>query len=64
MNEATPVVSAEPPIESPAKPKKKEDNFVVFLLKLVVVVVLFRTLLFTSFMIPSESMMPRLLVGE
>ena len=47
-----------------AKPKKKQDSFLAFLLKLVVIVVLFRTLLFTSFMIPSESMMPRLLVGD
>jgi signal peptidase I len=46
------------------KPKKKQDSFVVFLIKLVVIVLLFRTLLFTSFMIPSESMMPRLLVGD
>jgi signal peptidase I len=46
------------------KPKKKQDSFAVFLIKLVVIVLLFRTLLFTSFMIPSESMMPRLLVGD
>jgi signal peptidase I len=46
------------------KPKKKQDSFLVFLIKLVVIVLLFRTLLFTSFMIPSESMMPRLLVGD
>src|SRR5688572_21279778 len=69
MTEATPLdaeLPAEPPAE-PAieeKPKKKQDSFLVFLLKLVVIVLLFRTLLFTSFMIPSESMMPRLLVGD
>jgi len=54
--------AAEPAAE--AKPKKKQDSFLVFLIKLVVIVLLFRTLLFTSFMIPSESMMPRLLVGD
>jgi signal peptidase I len=47
------------------KPKKKEEgSFLAFLVKLVIAVVLFRTLLFTSFSIPSESMMPRLLVGD
>ena len=57
-------VASEPPAASDEKPKKKQDSFPIFLLKLVVIVVLFRTLLFTSFMIPSESMMPRLLVGD
>jgi len=49
-----------------AKPKEKEDwkSFGWFLVKLVIVVLLFRTLVFTSFNIPSESMMPRLLVGD
>src|SRR5688572_16901084 len=69
MTEATPLdaeLPAEPPAE-PAieeKPKKKQDSFLVFVLKLVVIVLLFRTLVFTSFSIPSESMMPRLLVGD
>ena len=46
--------------------KKPEDakSFAWFLVKLVLVVLLFRTLVFTSFNIPSESMMPRLLVGD
>lgn len=58
-------------IEEPAaalaqKPAEKEDwkSFGVFLIKLVVVVLIFRTFFFTSFNIPSESMMPRLLVGD
>jgi len=65
MNDTLPA-DAQAPAESPAedKPAKKQDSFVVFLVKLVVIVVLFRTLAFTSFMIPSESMMPRLLVGD
>ncbi len=54
--------AAPPPAE---KPKKKEEgSFLWFLVKLVVIVLLFRTLAFTSFSIPSESMMPRLLVGD
>ncbi|KLI63075.1 signal peptidase I [Aurantiacibacter marinus] len=48
------------------KPEEKEDwrSFGAFLIKLVIVVVIFRTFFFTSFNIPSESMMPRLLVGD
>lgn len=49
---------------APTKPEKKEDSFFVFLAKLVVVVLVFRTLVFTSFSIPSESMMPTLLKGD
>ncbi|KRA83570.1 signal peptidase I [Altererythrobacter sp. Root672] len=67
MSENAPTVTSEP-VETPpapaAKAKKKEDSFLVFLIKLVVVVLIFRTFLFTSFSIPSESMMPRLLVGD
>ena len=50
-----------------AKPEAKKDDwksFGWFLIKLVLVVLIFRTLIFTSFNIPSESMMPRLLVGD
>lgn len=49
------------------KPDKKPEDaksFAWFLVKLVLIVLLFRTLVFTSFNIPSESMMPRLLVGD
>ncbi len=48
----------------PAKPAKKEDSFPVFVLKLALVVVLFRSLVFAPFYIPSESMLPRLLNGD
>jgi len=46
--------------------EKPEDwkSFGWFLVKLVLVVLIFRTFIFTSFNIPSESMMPRLLVGD
>ncbi|HYC80227.1 MAG TPA: signal peptidase I [Solirubrobacterales bacterium] len=62
MSEAPPLDPAAPVAAD--KPKTDEGSFVWFLVKLVVAVVLFRTLLFTSFMIPSESMMPRLLTGD
>ena len=49
----------------PASGKAREEgSFAWFLVKLVVVVLLFRTLVFTSFSIPSESMMPDLLEGD
>jgi signal peptidase I len=51
-----------PPAE--AEKKKEEGSFLWFLVKLVLAVLVFRTFIFTSFMIPSESMMPRLLEGD
>jgi signal peptidase I len=47
-----------------AKPEKKEDSFIVFLIKLVVIVVIFRSFIFSPFNIPSESMQPRLVDGD
>jgi signal peptidase I len=64
MNETSPAVAPDSGEKRAAKKKKEEGSFLAFLLKLVIAVVLFRTLLFTSFSIPSESMMPRLLVGD
>lgn len=46
------------------KPEKKEDNFFVFLIKLVVIVVVFRSFIFSPFNIPSESMLPNLQNGD
>ena len=59
---ATP--DAEVPETVPAKPAKKEDSFPVFVLKLAVAVILFRSFVFAPFYIPSESMLPRLLNGD
>ena len=52
------------PAAAPAKPAKKEDSFPVFVLKLAVAVVLFRSFVFAPFYIPSESMLPRLVNGD
>ncbi|MBH5322841.1 signal peptidase I [Aurantiacibacter sediminis] len=57
------------PAGAKSKPEAKEEkedwkSFGWFLVKLVIVVLIFRTFFFTSFNIPSESMMPRLLVGD
>jgi signal peptidase I len=49
------------------KPDEKPEtigSFALFLVKLVIAVLLFRTLLFSTFSIPSESMQPRLWNGD
>ncbi|WP_296680006.1 signal peptidase I [Novosphingobium sp.] len=50
--------------DTPVKPAKKEDSFPVFLLKLALFVAIFRSFFLAPFYIPSESMLPRLLVGD
>jgi signal peptidase I len=62
--ETNEVPMAEVPEAAPAKPAKKEDSFPVFVLKLMIAVVLFRSFVFAPFYIPSESMLPRLLNGD
>ncbi|MEO6041597.1 MAG: signal peptidase I [Croceibacterium sp.] len=52
------------PVQPGDPAKKQEGSFGWFLVKLVIAVLVFRTFIFTSFMIPSESMMPRLLEGD
>jgi signal peptidase I len=52
------------PATGPAKPAKKEENFFVFLAKLVLIVVVFLSFIFAPFNIPSESMLPRLENGD
>jgi len=58
--------AAEPAAESAPEQSvaRKEDNFLIFLLKLVVLVTLFRSFVFSPFNIPSESMLPRLVNGD
>ena len=56
--------------EMPARPggnqeaAKNESNFFIFLLKLVLIVVIFSSFIFSPFNIPSESMMPGLVNGD
>ena len=62
MNDTTTANSAAP--TQADKPAKKEDSFPVFVLKLAVVILLFRSFIFAPFYIPSESMLPRLVNGD
>jgi len=76
MTEATTADAAETPGTEPdttppeaasgTEPEKKESflGFAWFLVKLVIVVLVFRTCLFAPFSIPSESMLPRLENGD
>lgn len=60
----TPSAESDAAPDTPAKREKEEENFFVFLVKLVAIVVIFRSFVFAPFNIPSESMLPRLLVGD
>lgn len=64
MDQAPPHQLPEADTQATAKPKKKEEHFLVFLLKLVTIVVIFRSFFFSPFTIPSESMLPRLVDGD
>ena len=67
MTETVPAPEASnqaPDAAAPAKRQKKEENFFVFLAKLVLIVVAFRSFVFAPFNIPSESMLPRLENGD
>jgi len=68
MENATPAdpVETVDPITTTTAPKPKNEwvDLGWFLLKLVIVVVVLRSFIFSPFSIPSESMLPRLLVGD
>ncbi|WP_066779704.1 signal peptidase I [Sphingomonas sp. CCH5-D11] len=60
MAETTPAK----PMTSAAKPRSEASDTLRFLLKLALIVWLFRSFVFAPFSIPSESMLPRLLIGD
>lgn len=66
MSEANPPLgdTQQPKASQPVPAEKKEDNFFVFLLKLAVIVAIFRSFFLSPFNIPSESMLPRLMNGD
>ncbi len=59
--------SPDQPADTPKpaeKAEKKQDSFFVFLIKLVTIIVIFRSFVFSPFSIPSESMLPLLRNGD
>jgi signal peptidase I len=66
--EATPVTPAAAPAPAPIaaeeKPKNEWKDLGVFLVKLALIVFVVRSFIFSPFSIPSESMLPRLLIGD
>ncbi|WP_298674378.1 signal peptidase I [uncultured Sphingomonas sp.] len=52
------------PAGAPVKKKSETGDTMRFLVKLAIIVWLFRSFLFAPFSIPSESMLPRLLIGD
>ena len=64
MTETAPSAPAESEGSPAARPERKEDHFLVFLAKLILIVLVFRSFVFSPFTIPSESMLPRLVKGD
>lgn len=60
----TDITPAEALSEAPQKKKSETLDFLAFLLKLGIIVFVIRSFIAAPFNIPSESMMPRLLVGD
>ncbi|MGH6615766.1 signal peptidase I [Sphingomonas sp.] len=56
--------AAATPDSKPKKPRSEAADTAIFLLKLAVVVLLFRSFIFSPFSIPSQSMLPRLYIGD
>ncbi|MEZ5750342.1 MAG: signal peptidase I [Caenibius sp.] len=60
----SPAESESQPASVTKQPAKKEEHFLLFLIKLVAIVLIFRSFIFSPFNIPSESMLPRLMNGD
>ena len=63
MTEMNPTAKLDPHTGA-ARPEKKEESLFVFLIKLALIVAVFRSFIFSPFNIPSESMLPRLVNGD
>ncbi|WP_305096288.1 signal peptidase I [Croceibacterium aestuarii] len=64
MSETDPAAADDSAKAEDLAAKKPEGSFAWFLVKLVIIVLIFRTFVFSTFSIPSESMLPRLMVGD
>jgi signal peptidase I len=60
----TPAPSVVPATPKPVKPRSETSETIRFLVKLAVAVFILRSFIFAPFSIPSESMLPRLLIGD
>jgi signal peptidase I len=49
---------------TPPKPRSETRDTILFLVKLVIAVLIFRSFIFSPFNIPSQSMLPRLYIGD
>lgn len=58
----TSIISSDP--TAPAETRSDDEGFLAFLIKLIIVVAIIRIFFLSSFNIPSESMQPRLLIGD
>jgi signal peptidase I len=56
--------TAAPDLPDDAPGEEPQESFIAFLLKLALIVLIFRSFVFSPFNIPSESMLPRLLKGD
>lgn len=61
---AEPEEAAAPAVAAAEKPKSEWRDLASFLIKLVLIVAIVRSFIFSPFSIPSESMLPRLLIGD
>ena len=59
-----PAPTASPDVKPDAKPKSEWADLGTFVVKLVIIVLIVRSFVFSPFSIPSESMLPRLLIGD
>lgn len=64
QTEGTPDGQPGAPSATPKRAKSELRETVVFLVKLIVIVALFRSFLFAPFNIPSQSMLPQLYIGD
>jgi signal peptidase I len=64
VNDSEMAINSNAPPETPKAESSEWREYGVFLLKLAALVLIFRSLVFSPFNIPSESMQPRLLIGD
>lgn len=64
VSDSESAINSDAPAKKPESETSEWREYGVFLLKLAVIVLIFRSFIFSPFNIPSESMQPRLLIGD